>query len=107
MIGLMDSHGNWITRLIDMVRIILDFYTDLFTSQNPSPTNLHRVLVHVLQVVISEMNARLLAPFIDDEVKAAIFYIHLTKAPGPDGFSTIFFHNTWDVTSSKVHSLVL
>lgn len=63
--------------------------------------------MHVPKVVTSEMNERLLAAFTGDKVKAAVFDIHPTKAPGPDGFPMIFVHNTWNIAILEVLSLVL
>ncbi|CAN1789053.1 LINE-1 reverse transcriptase homolog [Linum perenne] len=44
----------------------------------------------------------LLAPFIDEEFKAAIFEINPNKAPGPDGLNPCFFHTFWDEIGSAV-----
>lgn len=63
--------------------LVHDFYSDLFASQRPSPDDLHRVLIHIPLVVADDMNANLLAPFTEADIKQAIFDIHPTKVPGP------------------------
>ena len=35
--------------------------------------------------------------FNEDEIKAAVFYLHDEKAPGPDGFIGKFFKRFWDL----------
>lgn len=35
------------------------------------------------------------APFIEDEVKTAVFSVPIGKAPGPDGFTASFFRHAW------------
>lgn len=49
-----------------------------------------RVLECVPSKVTHEMNAFLVAPFQENEVKAALFQMFHTKASGPDGFSAHF-----------------
>jgi hypothetical protein len=51
-------------------------------------------------------------PFTLEEVKAAVFDMPTDKAPGPDGFSGVFFRTSWDIIKgdmmlavNKFHSL--
>jgi len=39
----------------------------------------------------------LLAPVSSTVIKKALFSIGNDKAPGPDGFSSLFFKKSWDV----------
>jgi hypothetical protein len=45
--------------------------------------------------VTPEMNQGLLAPFLYDEVKHALFSIGDLKAPGPDELHAIFYKRFW------------
>ncbi|KAF5443558.1 hypothetical protein F2P56_036105, partial [Juglans regia] len=69
-------------------RLIVDFFTDLFTS-NPQ-RHQEEVLASVQQKVTPAMNAELLKPYHADEVKAALQQMHPTKAPGPDDSQCAF-----------------
>ena len=42
-------------------------------------------------MVTSEMNYDLHRPFSNEEVRVALFQMHPSKAPGPDGMSTLFY----------------
>lgn len=37
-----------------------------------------------------------------DEIKAAVFILGSLSAPGPDGFSGIFFQHSWEVVGRDV-----
>ena len=65
------------------------------------------VLDTVPTKVTPEMNERLLAPFIAEEVKEALFQMFPTKAPGPDGFPAHFFQRHWDLCGEEVTTVVL
>ena len=51
------------------------------------------------------MNNTLLQQYMPDEVKRALFHMHPSKSPGPDGMSPFFFQKYWhrmgnDVTTA-------
>lgn len=39
----------------------------------------------------------LMKPVSIEEVKEAAFQKGSTKAPGPDGFNGVFYHNYWEI----------
>lgn len=48
------------------------------------------------------MNATLLAPYSDSEIKKALFQMHPSKSPGPDGMSPFFYQKYWEVVKHDV-----
>ena len=51
---------------------------------------MENVLDSVYRRIILEMNNSLLQRYTPDEVRRAIFQMHPSKAPGPDGMSHFF-----------------
>ncbi|GFS35299.1 hypothetical protein Acr_00g0038960 [Actinidia rufa] len=52
--------------------------------------------------VTDEMNANIIAQFTEKEVRDALFQMHCTKSPGPDGKHAIFFQRFWHIVSSDI-----
>ena len=50
-----------------------------------------RVLEVVEKVVTDEMAHMVIQPYTEEEVRAALFSMHPSNAPGPDGMSPFFF----------------
>ena len=52
------------------------------------------------------MNQRLLKIATKDEVREALFMMHLEKAPGPDGMTALFFQHSWHIIKSDLVEMV-
>lgn len=48
------------------------------------------------------MNNNLLKPFTSKEIKAALFDMYPSKAPGYDGMTAGFFQRYWDIVGLDV-----
>jgi hypothetical protein len=81
----------------EMKELTREFYENLYTSEG---RGMEEVLSHV--PVTLDMNAKLLAPFQNKEIKEALFQIYPTKAPGPDGFPAHFFRRHWELCGEEV-----
>lgn len=53
------------------------------------------------------MNQSLCAIFTSDDIKRAVFDMHPSKAPGPDGFTTMFFQKLWPTIGDTIVTAVL
>ena len=74
----------------------LDFYTQLYASENPSETDIQRFLEKVSLPSISEdEKEQLSAPFTPEEVLQAIKSMPSGKTPGLDGYSAEFYKAFW------------
>jgi hypothetical protein len=73
----------------ELGRMTTRFYQDLYQSEGTH--NMGAVLDTMPVKVTLAMNDDLLKPFVEKEVKEALFQIFPTKAPGPDGFPAHFF----------------
>lgn len=51
-------------------------------------------------------NDELIRPFSSEEIREALFQISATKSPGPDGITTGFFQDHWDVVGGDIIHMV-
>ena len=73
---------------------LINFYQDLLTETQEDRTEaIQRVTRHILVIVTPEQNAALTRPITQKEVDQAVKDMPPGKAPGPDGFTTDFFHH--------------
>ncbi|XP_073039414.1 uncharacterized protein [Primulina eburnea] len=105
--GLVSSHGDWCTDKSSMAEIVLDYFSNLFMSTNPSDQVTSQAIEHIVPKVNADMNATLCAQFSAEEVRKALFDMHPNKAPGPDGMSTFFFQKYWHEIGREVSLAVL
>ena len=82
-----------------------NYFKELFTSGNP--TNLNLVLNSVDRVVTPDMNQTLLQLYTLDEVKQALFHMHPSKSPRPNGMSHFFFQKYWHVVGNDLTEAML
>lgn len=78
-----------------METIFQSYFENLFSSTIPSSNAMDNALQDIQQKVTSYMNAKLLAPFTRGDIERAIKQMYPSKAPGPDGFSSLFYQQYW------------
>ena len=90
------------TRIENLNPIIVNYFANLFTSEieETDPGFLDQVTPRVT----NEMNAKLLAPFVEKDVKQTVFSIGDLKAPGPDGLHVLFYKKFWHLVGNDVTS---
>ncbi|XP_023642406.1 uncharacterized protein LOC111831641 [Capsella rubella] len=63
-------------------------------------------LLEVPVLVTPSMNVSLTREITEEEVKRALFSLHPTKTPGPDGMTALFYQKFWDVIKKDLTTLV-
>ncbi|KAH7833568.1 hypothetical protein Vadar_003107 [Vaccinium darrowii] len=75
-------------------------------SGDGDSSNLHRL--SALGIGLSIDQKQLLdAPFMEEEIRVAIFQMGRMKAPGPDGFVAGFYQKNWDWVGAEVTRMVM
>lgn len=87
--------------------IVTNYYTELFKLQSPGNNDIQRITDHMSPLVTGDINDLLGRPFSNEKVHRALFDLSPTKAPGPDGFTALFFQDAWDVVCNKLISEAL
>ncbi|KAL9660516.1 hypothetical protein QQ045_025331 [Rhodiola kirilowii] len=106
--GLRNPAGELCVDKSDIIDIITNYFSNLFSMQaNRSEEEWSQALNIIPKIVTKEMNDVLLAPFSETEVKRALFQMHLTKAPGLDGLSALFYQSNWEIVGRDVIKEVL
>eukprot|EP00253_Pinus_taeda_P013241 PITA_13241 len=67
---------------------------------------IEKILPHIPRFISPEHNNLLLQPIQLHEVDTAVRNLKAGKAPGPDGFTSDFFHHFWDLIQIEVWQLV-
>ena len=103
--GLEDQYGHWVDDENRIGNLIVNFYSNLFTSANL--TLFDEVLHGVKPRVSQEMNDKLLQPFHASEVQIALKQMEANTAPGPNGLPPIFYKQFWAKIGDEVSTVVL
>lgn len=95
------------TRLDDQDAIkahALDFFRDLLSeaSNTPDAEAIDSVLQHIPPLVTLQDNQMLLRPLELSEIRSAVFSLDPDSAPGPDGFTGVFFRHCWDIIATDL-----
>lgn len=103
--GLEDDSGQWVTGTEKMLRIAMKYFENLFTASDVEGDD--RVLGLVEKQISRNMNDKLLQPCTKEDIWLAVKSMAPLKAPGPDGFSTLFFQRYWHIIGDEVASFCM
>ena len=104
-LGLWNDEGSWCEDRDSIATTSLDYFSKIYTTSFPSRTE--DITNAIPSRVIDDMNAELTKTFTSEEVLRALHQIHLTKSPGPDDMSAIFFHKYWNIVGRDITNMVL
>ena len=102
-----DEAGRWCTEENEIAEVAETYFKNLFTTAHTDDANMEDVLESVDRRVTADMNQILLRNYIAGEVKRALFQMHPSKSPGPDGMSPFFFQKYWHIVGPLVTEAIL
>lgn len=88
-------------------KAFLELYEDLLDSETRNRTHVNSALIRKGQVVPLEDRQWLCKTLDKTEVKEAMWQIGDDKAPGPDGYTSQFYKDNWDLIGRDVCEAVL
>lgn len=100
-----DKFGEWIEEENQIGNLLVQYYSNLFTSSNP--TQLDIVLNRVEPRVSEEMNEQLLRPFEASELHNALKQMESITTPGLDGLLPLFYKQFWSKVGHEDSDAIL
>jgi hypothetical protein len=85
-----------------MLDIAVNFYKDLFAAEGRGNVSLGENFWGKDDLVTSEENTMLAAPFSEEQIKEAIDSRYAGGAPGPDGLPFLFYQKFWDLVKQGI-----
>jgi hypothetical protein len=74
------------------------YFDELIGTKKDRPHSLNFQFLGLDAINLSELDL----PISSEEAKAALMEMHNDKAPGPDGFTALFFKKSWDVIVADI-----
>lgn len=104
MFRLKSENGDWMENVGDINAVFAKFYADLFAASELQ--DMEEALGYVKNVVTEQDNVFLTRLISDSEIEDAVFDLGAYKAPGPDGFSALFYQSAWNEVKKEVCGMV-
>ncbi|XP_061993843.1 uncharacterized protein LOC133711764 [Rosa rugosa] len=100
--GLNDAQGVWRAEPERIHDLLMEYYNHVFATEGTVSEAVQVIMEATAPKVTDEMNLALLRPYTDEEIKKALFQMHPSKSPGPDGMSPFFFQKYWHIVGMDV-----
>ena len=105
--SIFDTQGVWIDKPEEVPNAFLAFYKELLGSVFLQRTQIVKQIVQGGPLISDHHREILNAPYTRDEIRKALFSIPGTKVPGPDGFGSDFYRDSWDIIGDDVLNAIL
>ncbi|XP_057793119.1 uncharacterized protein LOC131009729 [Salvia miltiorrhiza] len=83
-------------------RHIVEHFTNLFSQGEANIVDVVDIEANMDLQVSEAHNRGLIEIPSDEEISAAVHTMEASSAPGPDGFSGVFFHRCWDIIKEDI-----
>jgi hypothetical protein len=85
----------------------MNYYKDLLMEPlRDRMSAISKITRHIPSLITKEQNETLMRPITQEEVDQAVKEMPLGKSPGPNGFTTNFFHYCWSMIREEVWQVV-
>jgi hypothetical protein len=104
---LISYNGDTVHSHEDMENALTGYFQNLLTEPRADRHEaIKKVMRHVPSLVPPKQNITLLWPITIEEVDQALQETPKCKAPGPDGFTSDFFHHCWPLIRTEVWEIL-
>ena len=103
--GLCNDQQQWVERIEDIADVATDYFDTFFNSKGNG--QMDDYLNTVNYGVTPKMLEELSRDYTAKEIKAALFQMGPTKAPGLDGMNALFYQKFWHIVGTDVVAVVL
>ncbi|XP_074299722.1 uncharacterized protein LOC141630875 [Silene latifolia] len=100
-LGIYDMDSQNHTTSADIEAAFINYYKHLLGTQT-KVAKVHISIVQKGKVLNNEHKIRLIGDVTDTEIKDALFSVPADKAPGPDGYTSQFFKDSFDITGADL-----
>ncbi|XP_019223365.1 PREDICTED: uncharacterized protein LOC109205144 [Nicotiana attenuata] len=104
---LKDSSGLWQTYLDTIAGIFVDYYKNLLGRKATERVKAFSSIIKNGNSLSEAQQQEIMQPFLEREVKQAMFQIDNNKSPGPDGFGSGFYKAAWPIVGREITATVL
>ena len=98
---LRDKHGEVFSDNENLMHIVTDFYTDLYTPTPVEESVQEKLLGNVDRALTAHQQAMLDAPLSAKELQQAVYDLNENKSPGLDGFTAEFYKKIWSLIKDR------
>lgn len=101
----MDADGNWITDGNQVKAMVRNFWKELFQEEPNVGGASVPILRDYFPEISTEEREKLARPFSSCEVLATLKDMKPYKAPGPDGFQSVFYQKFWNLVLTECYKI--
>lgn len=100
--------SSWITNREMVIEEVVTFFKNLYGRDSAEIEVLEdvRMAELVVKTLSADRREEMTRSPTDEEIKLALWSIHSHKSPGPDGFTSCFFKESWDTVGTEVTEAV-
>ncbi|XP_060202744.1 uncharacterized protein LOC132631162 [Lycium barbarum] len=104
---LKDEHGNWQYEPDSIANLFVQYYQTMLGSKGNERSKASSGFLKNGPILSGQQQIAMLQPFVEEDVKQAIFTIDSNKSPGPNGFGSGFYKAAWSIVGSDITEEVL